>query len=182
MGCPLKAGGGLYSRLVIGAVLLAAGKGERLGGRPKPLLQLGGVPLIRRQLVALSGAGVDELAVVTGHRAEAVEAVVQDFPLTLVHNPDYAAGQMSSVRAGLKALSGRLDAIIIALADQPLLTADDITDLISAYKQRTSGSLLVPYVHGQRGNPIVIDAGIREEILAGDVRFGCRQWIAQNPG
>lgn len=181
MGCPLKSGGGLYARLAIGAILLAAGKAERLGGRPKPLLHLGGVPLIRRQLIALSGAGVDELAVVTGHQAEAVEAVVQAFPLTVVHNPEYDKGQMTSVRAGLKALSDKVDAIIIALADQPLLVAEDFTALIAAYKKRKNGSILVPYVHGQRSNPIIIDAAIREEILAGDIKFGCRQWIAQNP-
>ena len=58
MGCILKGGGGLYSRMVVGAVLLAAGSGSRLGHRPKSLLELGGVPLIRRQLFALSGAAV----------------------------------------------------------------------------------------------------------------------------
>ena len=63
MGCILKGGGGLHSRLAVGAVLLAAGAARRMGGRPKPLLQLGGVPLIRRNLIALSGAGVDEVAV-----------------------------------------------------------------------------------------------------------------------
>ncbi|MGA0927100.1 MAG: NTP transferase domain-containing protein, partial [Burkholderiaceae bacterium] len=64
MGCILKGGGGLYSRVVVGAVLLAAGQGARIGSRPKCLLELGGVPLIRRQLIALSGAGVDEVVVV----------------------------------------------------------------------------------------------------------------------
>jgi molybdenum cofactor cytidylyltransferase len=182
MGCPLKSGRGLYARLAIGAILLAAGKAERLGGRPKPLLHLGGVPLIRRQLIALSGAGVDEVAVVTGHQAEAVEAAVQIFPVTLVHNPDYELGQMSSVRAGLNALSDKLDAILIALADQPLLVAEDIIELISAYKKRETGSILIPYVHEQRGNPVMLDSSIRSEILAGDIRFGCRQWITQNPG
>ena len=181
MGCLLKGGGGLYARLAIGAVLLAAGKAERLGGRPKPLLELGGVPLIRRNLIALSGAGVDEVVVVTGHQAEAVEAAVQDFPVTLVRNPDYAQGRMSSVRAGLAALSNRLDAVIVALADQPLIGAQDITALISAYKKRASGAIVIPYVDGQRGNPIVIEAAIRDEILSGDVKFGCRQWIARHP-
>ena len=67
MGCILKQGGGLYSRVRVGAVLLAAGEGKRMGGVPKALIELGGVPLINRQLIALSGAGVDEVVVVTGH-------------------------------------------------------------------------------------------------------------------
>lgn len=181
MGCVLKGGGGLYSRLVVGAVLLAAGMAERLGGRPKALLELGGVPLIRRNLVALSGAGVDEVAVVLGHRAEAVEPAVRDFPVTLVHNGAYRDGQMASVRAGLHSLSGRLDAIVIALSDQPLIATADIVALISAYKKRAGGDILIPYVDGARGNPIVINAAIRDEILAGDLKFGCRQWIAGHP-
>ncbi len=181
MGCPLKAGGGLHSRLAIGAVLLAAGRAQRLGGRPKPLLELGGVPLIRRNLIALSGAGVDEVVVVTGHRAEAVEAAVQDFPVTLVRNPDYEQGRMSSVRAGLVALSERMDAVVVALSDQPLLGAADITALISAYKRRGEGAVVIPYVGARPGNPIVFEAALREEILAGDIRFGCRQWIARHP-
>jgi molybdenum cofactor cytidylyltransferase len=76
MGCPFKANG-LYSRMSVGAVLLAAGAGTRLGGRPKALLELGGVPLILRQLIALSGAGVDEVVVVLGHHADAVEAATR---------------------------------------------------------------------------------------------------------
>ena len=80
MGCLIKQGGGLYPRLRIGAVLLAAGEGRRMGGVAKPLIRLQGVPLVRRHLVALSGAGVDEVVVVTGHAREAVEAQVQGVP------------------------------------------------------------------------------------------------------
>ena len=87
MGCLLKANG-LYSRTTIGAVLLAAGAGSRLGHRPKALLELGGVPLIVRQCVALSGAGVDELVVVLGHHADAIEPAVAPFPITIVRNPE----------------------------------------------------------------------------------------------
>jgi len=181
MGCILKGGGGLYPRLVVGAVLLAAGEARRLGGRPKSLLELGGVPLIRRNLFALSGAGVDEVAVVLGHRAEEVESVLLDFPVTLVRNPDYASGRNSSVRAGLAALSARLDAIIIALADQPLINAQDVTALIGAFKKRGTASAVVPYVDGERGNPIILNAAVRESVLAGDSHFGCRQWLAAHP-
>lgn len=181
MGCILKGGGGLHSRLAVGAVLLAAGKAERMGGRPKALLELGGVPLIRRNLIALSGAGVDEVAVVTGHRAGEVEAAVRDFPITLARNADYERGRMSSVRTGLAALSGKLDAVVIALADQPLITTQDVVALLAAYKKRAGGDILIPHVAGERGNPIVLDAALKDEILAGDVKFGCRQWIAGHP-
>ncbi len=182
MGCILKGGGGLYSRVVVGAVLLAAGSGSRIGHKPKSLLELGGVPLIRRQLIALSGAGVDEVVVVTGHHATLIEPVVQDFPVTLVRNPSPDDGPVSSQRLGLAALAGKLDAVIVALADQPLINAQDITALIGAWKKRPEGcSVVVPRVGGERGNPVIFSAEVREQILAGDAGIGCRQWQAAHP-
>ena len=127
--------------MTVGAVVLAAGAGARLGGRPKALLELGGVPLILRQLVALSGAGVDEVVVVTGHHAEAIEAAVRPFPITLAHNATPDDGQPSSVRIGLQALSPKLDAVMVALADQPLINEQDITALIGAFKKRGDASM-----------------------------------------
>jgi len=182
MGCILKGGGGLYSRLVVGAVLLAAGAGARMGGRPKPLLELGGVPLIRRQLIALSGAGIDEVVVVLGHHADLIEPVVQAFPVTVVRNPRPDDGQVSSQRLGLQALTGKLDAVLVALADQPLLHAQDMTALISAYKKRPEGtSVVFPQVDGQPGNPAIFSAEVREQILAGAADLGCRQWRQAHP-
>lgn len=184
MGCLLKQGGGLYARLRIGAVLLAAGEGARMGGVAKPLIRLQGVPLIKRQLIALSGAGVDEVVVVTGHARNAVEAQVQDFPVTLAHNAGYAQGQQGSVRTGLAALNGKFDAVLIVLADQPLIGAGDLTELIAAYKKsprREGGQVLVPVVGGQRGNPILLDAEAREQILASDANLGCRHLIERHP-
>ena len=182
MGCILKGGGGLYSRLVVGAVLLAAGSGSRMGGRPKALLELGGVPLIRRQLIALSGAGVDEVVVVLGHHADLIEPVVQAFPVTVVRNPHPDDGQVSSQRLGLQALTGKLDAVMVALADQPLIHAQDLTALIGAYKKRPAGTTVVfPQVNGEPGNPVIFGAEVRERILAGDARIGCRQWRQAHP-
>ena len=149
MGCILKGGGGLYSRVVVGAVVLAAGAGERIGNRPKSLLELGGVPLIRRTLIALSGAGVDEVVVVLGHHADQIEPVVETFPVTVVHNPRPEDGQVSSQRIGLAALAGKLDAVLVVLADQPLINAQDITALIGAWKKRAEGVAVVhPEVNG----------------------------------
>jgi CTP:molybdopterin cytidylyltransferase MocA len=182
MGCILKGGGGLYSRVVVGAVLLAAGSGSRMGTRPKSLLELGGVPLIRRQLIALSGAGVDEVVVVLGHHADAIEPVVQTFPVTVVRNPNPDDGLASSQRIGLAALTGKLDAVLIALADQPMINAQDVTALIGAWKKRPEGTSVVhPLVGGERGNPVIVGADVREQVLAGTANVGCRQWQAAHP-
>jgi molybdenum cofactor cytidylyltransferase len=181
MSCPYKQGGGLYSRLRIGAVLLAAGEGRRMGGVAKPLIRLQGVPLISRQLVALSGAGVDEVVVVTGHARLAIEEQVQSFVVTLAHNEAHADGQQGSVRVGLGALSGAFDAVIVMPADQPLIGASDLTDLIGAFKKRPAGHVVVPMVNGQRGNPIVLDASALAQVLASGANLGCRHLIDRQP-
>ena len=181
MGCLLKQGGGLNARLRIGAVLLAAGEGRRMGGITKCLIRLEGLPLITRHLIALSGAGVDEVVVVTGHARADVEPQVQNFPVTLAHNEMYAGGQEGLVRVRLAARTGCFDAVLIVLADQPLIAAGDLVELISAFKRRPGGHVLVPIVKSLRGNPIVIDDTARAQILASEVNVGCRQFMDRHP-
>jgi len=180
MGCLLKQGG-IHSRLRIGAVLLAAGEGRRMGGIAKPLIRLQGVPLITRHLIALSGAGVDEVVVVTGYARDAVEEQVRSFSVTLAHNEAHAEGQQGSVRVGLAALDGSFDAVIVMLADQPLIGASDLTELIGAFKKRPAGHVVVPVVRGQRGNPVVLDGVAHAQILASDANLGCRHLIERQP-
>ena len=215
MGCILKGSSGLWSRMTVGAVLLAAGSGSRLGNRPKSLLELGGVSLIMRQLVALSGAGIDELVVVLGHHADAIGQAIQAFPIQVVHNPEMVGprsrdtttaphggtrrpserpggrraddGQASSVRLGLAALSPRLDAVIIALADQPLINAQDITTLISAYKKKPAdAAMVVPRVTNAQGvaepgNPVIFESALAAQWLSGQANAACRQWRLAHP-
>ncbi len=173
---------GTPRKLVVGAVLLAAGAGARMGGRPKALLELDGLPLIRHQLAALRGAGIDEVVVVLGHHAGSIERVVRDLPVTAVRNPHPDDGQVSSQRLGLQALSARLDAVMVALVDQPLIQAGDVVDLIDAYRHRPAGtSVVFPQVDGEPGNPVIFSAAVRAQILAGDTRTGGRQWRQAHP-
>jgi len=181
MGCIMKQGGGLYSRVRVGAILLAAGEGKRMGGVPKALIELQGVPLINRQMIALSGAGVDEVVVVTGYYHELVESMVEQFPVRVVRNLHPADGQASSVRMGLEALGGNFDAVIMALCDQPLINAEDITQLIAAFKKRQSGEILMPMVDGQRGNPIVLSGVAINQILASGQNMVCRKFMDEHP-
>jgi len=72
--------------------------------------------------------------------------------------------------------------VIVALADQPLLNAQDITDLISAFKKRPEGSQVVfPRVNGDRGNPVIFTQEVREQILHSGLQVGCRQWQSTHP-
>ena len=108
--------------------------------------------------------------------------MIEHFPLTVVHNPRPDDGQVSSQRLGLAALNPSLDAVLVALADQPLINEHDITSLIGAFKKRPGGTaVVVPRVANQPGNPVIFSAAVREQILAGEADVGCRQWRTAHP-
>lgn len=182
VGSNREGGGGLDSRLTVGAVLLAAGSGSRMGHKPKCLLQLEGVPLVRRQFVALADAGVQDIVVVLGHHAEHIEPAIRDLPALRVHNPDPDAGQVASLRLGLTSLARGIDAVLVALADQPLIGARDIEALIGAYRARPAGAEVVqPSVDGLPGNPVMFSPTVCKQILAGGPRMGCKEWQSAHP-
>jgi molybdenum cofactor cytidylyltransferase len=167
---------------LVGAVLLAAGAGSRMGHRPKSLLELDGIPLIRRLIGALLDAGVQELVVVLGHYTERIAPVIETLSVNVVHNPDPQASQNTSLHIGLRALSPTLTGVLVALADQPLINKQDINDLISAYDKRPAHAQVVqPQVDGLPGNPVMFSAEVRDQILSGDANAGCRQWQAAHP-
>lgn len=167
--------------LSLGAVLLAAGAGSRLGGRPKSLLELDGAPLIISMVTALFDAGIDSVVVVLGHHADAIENAVRDLPVTRVRNPSPDDGPASSLRVGLHALAKDVDAVIVALADQPLITAVDINDLIEAFKSRGDRQMVVPRMNGKPGNPTILDSALRDEWLVGDLIETGQHWRNANP-
>lgn len=168
----------------MGAIVLAAGAGQRMGHRPKCLLQLDGVSLLARQLQALSEAGVAQVVVVLGHHAARIQqelALTRCGVRTVVHaNPD--VGHVRSLRAGLQALTMPLDTVLVALADQPLVDAQDLRDLVHAYARRPEGThMLQPAVRGLPGNPVLFSSAVARQILAGDAQTGARQWQALHP-
>lgn len=159
------------------AVLLAAGSGSRMGLKPKSLLELNGEPLIRRSARQLLDAGVTQLVVVLGHYAADIEAPLQGLPVHKIYNPDPDQGLVSSQRLGLQALSNNTDTVIMSLADQPLVTTQDIQTLLHAFAQyRSTTDMLFPFVNGQPGNPVLLSARARADILAGNSGFGCKEW------
>jgi len=166
----------------IGAVLLAAGEGARMGSVPKSLLRLQGSPLIHRHLIALREIPFDELVVVTGYHHEQIEAAISDLAVRFVRNPEPQRGQQSSVRLGAAALGGELDLVMVVLADQPLIDPSDLKELIRAFTKRPSGTGVVyPVVQEQRGNPVVFSSALIETMLRSGNDADFRRYIDANP-
>jgi len=138
---------------VVGAVVLAAGRSQRMG-QNKLLLPLEGVPIVARVVGEVLGAGVRPVVVVTGHEAEAVRAALVGQPVGFVHNPDYASGLAGSLRVGLGAL-GDVDGALIVLGDMPLVTRHHIGALVRAFDPDGDHTIYVPTWERKRGNPIL---------------------------
>jgi CTP:molybdopterin cytidylyltransferase MocA len=152
-----------------------------MGGRPKPLIERDGVPLVRRVVLALLDAGVGEVVVVVGHRSAEVSWVVNDLPVPVVVNDDYAAGHVRSLRRGLAAMPEAVTAVLVALADQPLLEAADVSAVIDAHARRGPARAVVPRVQQRRGHPVMLDASACAEILRGNAGYGAREWLDEHP-
>ena len=148
-----------------------------MGHKPKSLLELNGEPLIRRTARQLLDAGVTQLVVVLGHYAAEIEAPLQGLPVLKVYNPDPDQGLVSSQRLGLQAIEAHTQTIVMSLADQPLVTTEDIHSLLQAFAQRATGiDMLFPFVNGQPGNPVLLSARARTDILTGGSDHGCKEW------
>jgi CTP:molybdopterin cytidylyltransferase MocA len=167
------------------AVMLAAGSATRMGGLPKSLLLCDGQSLIQRQIGAWRAAGITHIVVVVGHYAPAIAAVLQGLSVQVVHNPRPEEGQASSLRVGLQASAQACPharGYLIGLADQPLITAADITDLLQAHQQRPAGCTFTQaQVAGQPGNPVVFTPEVRDALLAANGEWGGRQWQQAHP-
>jgi len=163
------------------AVLLAAGAASRMGHRPKCLLERDGQALIRRTAQCLLDAGIQELVVVLGHYAQEIAPALTGLAVTVVINPHPEQGIISSQRLGLQSLSATCDAVVMCLADQPLIETQDITDLLLAFADRPSNTDVVfPQVQGQPGNPVALSAAVRAAVLQANDDFGCQTWRQLN--
>jgi molybdenum cofactor cytidylyltransferase len=132
---------------------------------PKQTLLIRGRPMLENVLDVFRKTKVDQVFVVLGaHGAEVRKKVEFKKKETVVHNPDYAKGMSSSIRAGLSAASPAADAAFIALADQPFLSPDTVDRMIGAYLG-SRASIVVPVYGGRRGNPVLFDRSLFPEIM-----------------
>ncbi len=142
---------------LVAGLLLAAGGGQRLGGRPKALLRHRGRPLVEHAVGVLRTAGCTRVHVVLGARAAAVREQAELGDCVLVENPDWAEGMGSSLRAGLDSLAGTgTRAALVSLVDQPGIGPAAVARVLAAYEDETS--LVAAAYDGVRGHPVLFGA------------------------
>ncbi len=120
-------------RPFLSGLILAAGSSTRMG-EPKQLLPLHGRPLLQHVVDAAAASCLDEIIIVLGHHAEEIRAALNCPPrVVVVVNGDWAEGQSTSLRSGLRAANARAVAAAILLGDQPFVTAALIDTVAAAF-------------------------------------------------
>jgi molybdenum cofactor cytidylyltransferase len=147
------------TREFVTGIVLAAGTSSRLG-RPKQLLPLAGKPVLRHVIDTLESTEVDEIVVVLGHQVQEVLRAVPTTGRTRVSiNDEYASGQSTSLRAGLRAASDRSHAALILLGDQPGVRAAAVAMVIEAWRGGTAPAVQAGY-RGVPGHPVLFDRSL----------------------
>lgn len=166
----------------IAAVLVAAGTSSRMGGENKMLLPWAESTVVSGSLNELANSNVSEIVVVTGRDAQKVEAEINRQQLTrtrTIYNPDFGKGLTTSIQTGIGAIK-QGDAVMICMADMPLLQAQDYQWLIDQFSIQEK-SIQVPYFGQQRANPVIFGQRHFQEILNHQSMNGCSGVVQQNP-
>jgi molybdenum cofactor cytidylyltransferase len=150
----------------IGTILLAAGSSSRMG-HSKQLLDIDGQPLLRRTVTTALAANPDNLIVVLGSNFEEHQKVINDLPLNIIHNENWKKGMGNSLKTGLNKLleqNSNIEAVIILVCDQPLLTAHHIIKLIETFSKSSSAIIATGY-SDTTGVPALFDKSYFQELL-----------------
>jgi molybdenum cofactor cytidylyltransferase len=159
----------------VAAVVLAAGRASRYraaGGaeETKLVADFRGEPLIRWAAHAALASRARPVFVVTGHAKAEVETALAGLDVQLAHNPEYATGLASSLRAGLAALPPETTGAVVLLGDMPEADASVIDALIDRFLSATEACAAIPLFGGKRGNPVLLGRALFRDVarLQGD--------------
>jgi len=160
----------------IAAIVLAAGMSSRMGAL-KPLLPLGENTIVEHVVCMFRSAGVDDVYVVTGNRAEEISAALASLNVQPVVNDSWESGMLSSVKSGVENLPADCDAFFLLPTDIPLVRAETVRSLLAVYQP---GCIIHPTFQGYRGHPPLISSAFRQEILDFDGSGGLHTVMKRN--
>lgn len=140
----------------IAALVLAAGRSTRFGTENKLLAPFEGRAMLDHVLDRVAEAGLDPVLVVTGHEAEAIRTAAGARASRFVHNPEFAEGLSTSLRAGIEAMPEDVGAALVLLGDMPRVSVATLRRLIEAARQNPGAQAFVPTFAGRWGNPVLV--------------------------
>jgi molybdenum cofactor cytidylyltransferase len=115
--------------------------------------------VIGQVVATLTAAGLTEIVVVTGHRADEVGAALHGSPVRCVFNPDYASGEMlASLQVGLSALNDRSKGALLCLGDQPQMEVATVQAVVAAGETSDWQQVIIPSFQMRAGHPILLPA------------------------
>ena len=141
----------------LGAVLLAAGCSSRFGGDNKLLAEVNGRPMVRVVANAIVDSGrFDEVVVVTGHDAPAIERALTNLSVRFCFNADWHEGMGTSIALGIAEISTAVAGVAIVPADMPFISQGLIESLASRFQELGSESIIFPTtLAGDQRNPVI---------------------------
>ncbi len=169
---------------MIATIVLAAGLSSRMGAN-KLLLPLGEISVLESVIKTLKQCSLGPIILVTGRDFEATGAIGEKYDITVVHNPDFAQGQTTSIMVGLcqaeaieKRLNKKFEGAMFVMGDQPLISVEGISLISDAFihgKKR----IIVPYndITDKTGSPVVFDRIYFNALKALEGDTGGRQVI-----
>jgi len=146
------------------AVVLAAGRSTRFDGA-KLTQDLGGKPLLQHSLAAAQAAFPGRVVLVVGHSSGSVTELSGSLADIVVVNSNYSAGQGSSIAVGVSACRDDAAAIVVMLADQPLITSAVLDQVVEGWTG--DGNHIVVSDYGDSmGPPVLFGAAAFDQLCA----------------
>jgi len=160
------------------ALVLAAGASTRFGSA-KQLVRVAGRPLLHTAVTRAAEVTGNALIVVLGARAARLAPLLKHCPGSVVVNRHWREGLGSSIRAGVARLPPNCSGVLLLLADQAAVTADDLKRLAGAWRKQPLCIAAALYA-GISGAPVIFPRNMFRELaeLRGDV--GARALLRRN--
>ena len=156
-----------------GALITAAGLSSRMG-EFKPLLPVGGVPLLEAGIRALRAGGVGPVYVVTGYRAADLRPLLARMDAVEIHNPRYAETDMfASVRLGLERAAADCGRLFLMPGDVALFRAYSVHAMDEAQREHDAG-LVIPTCRETPGHPVLLGRDCIAHVLRHNGTMGLR--------
>jgi CTP:molybdopterin cytidylyltransferase MocA/HD superfamily phosphohydrolase YqeK len=159
------------------AIILSAGYSSRMG-EFKPLLTFGDATVLERDIFLFRDAGIDDVRVVIGHRADDLLPLVERMKACPVINERFSEGMYSSVKAGVASLGDDIEAFFLLPVDIPLVSRRTISLLVESF-HKGCGNIIYPSFYGKRGHPPLISTRYRNDILAWNGEGGLKSFLSR---